>query len=155
QHSPGHKRRPLRVERRSGGQAPAVPREQRERSGGHRDADRRGHEEKPPPAPAPGGDPPQENARPPGPPPDRPPPTPRAAWRARPWRRLAVSSDSAAGAMSAAPVPCTSRAATRSPASFARPAVSDETAKTARPVISMRRRPSRSASRPPSSRKPP
>src|SRR6266480_4684908 len=72
------------------------------------------------------------------------PQTPSAVLRSLPSRKLVVSSESAAGAMSAAPMPCASLAATRSPALFASPAASDATAKTARPVSNRRRRPSRS-----------
>ena len=83
------------------------------------------------------------------------PQAPSAVLRSLPSRKLVVSAESAAGAMSAAPMPCASRAATRSPALLASPAASEDTAKTARPVSSRRRRPSRSPKRPPSRRKPP
>ena len=59
--------------------------------------------------------------------------------------------DSAAGDSIAAPTPCPARAANSTPALVASAEASDEARKTAKPLRNMRRRPSRSAARPPSS----
>src|SRR5713101_781085 len=63
--------------------------------------------------------------------------------------------DSVAGETRAAPTPCTVRAAIRTALEPASPHTSDAAVKTARPVMKISLRPSRSAKRPPSSRKPP
>ncbi len=67
----------------------------------------------------------------------------------------AVTSASAAGVASAAPTPC----ATRAPISIccdpAKPSASDAVPNTAVPARNMRRRPNRSAARPPASTRPP
>ena len=81
--------------------------------------------------------------------------TPRAVLRSRVERNVLVSVDSAAGESIAAPMPWAKRAAMSSDSLWARPPINDEPANTTRPVTSIRRRPSRSAMRPPSSRKPP
>jgi hypothetical protein len=61
----------------------------------------------------------------------------------------------AAGAASASPTPCTNRLDTSIAEFAAAPLVNDATANTATPVRNMRRRPSRSLNRPPSSNSPP
>ena len=61
----------------------------------------------------------------------------------------------AAGVISAAPKPWAARAPTSTPAVEANPLTRDAVVKTARPVIRTRRRDSRSAIRPPSSKPPP
>jgi hypothetical protein len=60
-----------------------------------------------------------------------------------------------AGAVNAAERPFTNRAAMRSQPSLTKPPASDAITKTARAMRSTRRRPKRSAARPPSRRKPP
>ena len=57
--------------------------------------------------------------------------------------------------MIAAPRPWTARAAISAPIEPAKPQTSDAAEKRAIPIMNMRRRPSRSPARPPSSRKPP
>ena len=57
--------------------------------------------------------------------------------------------------MIAAPTPCTARAAISTPIEPASPQTSDAAEKSATPIMNIRRRPSRSAARPPSSRRPP
>jgi hypothetical protein len=81
------------------------------------------------------------------------PQTPRAMFRSRPSENVVIRIERAAGEMMAAPSPCTERA----PISDASPtrALRGERSKTARPETNMRRCPSMSAARPPSSRKPP
>ena len=59
--------------------------------------------------------------------------------------------DSAAGESMAAPRPWPARAANSAPAVPAMAEANDETVKTPRPVRNIRRRPSRSAARPPKS----
>ena len=59
-----------------------------------------------------------------------------------------VSVDSAAGESIAAPKPCTNRAATSTVSVCASPPASEAPANTSKPVMSMRRRPSRSAGAP-------
>jgi len=66
-----------------------------------------------------------------------------------------VTIDSAAGASSAPPKPWSARAAMSCPSLVARPPRSEATENTKRPAMNNRRRPRRSASRPPSNRKPP
>ena len=67
------------------------------------------------------------------------------------WRggNVAVMIESVAGFISAAPTPCTVRAAISEPASLARPHHSDAAVKTTSPAMKIRRRPNRSASLPP------
>ena len=84
-----------------------------------------------------------------------PPHTPSALFRSAPSLNMFITIDSAAGKTTAAPNPCSPRIAIRKPLLLASPAASDAAEKTARPSIRIRRRPSRSAARPPSSRKPP
>ena len=90
---------------------------------------------------------------------------PRAAERApdsrapcsarRPPRKVVVTIDSAAGEMIAAPMPCTARAPISTPMLLASPQTSEAMVKSVRPTRKIRLRPSRSAMRPPRSRKPP
>jgi hypothetical protein len=63
--------------------------------------------------------------------------------------KVAEMIESVAGIISAAPMPCTERAAISSVALPARPQKSDERVKMARPMTKIRRRPSRSPSLPP------
>ncbi len=72
-----------------------------------------------------------------------------ALVRRGPGGKLVVISDSAAGATSAAPAPCTILDATSSTGSPASPPASEAREKTTRPTMKMRRRPSMSAARPP------
>jgi len=62
---------------------------------------------------------------------------------------------SAAGEMIAAPRPCTARDAISTPSDQASPQKNDAIVNTTTPATNTLRRPSRSAARPPSSRKPP
>src|SRR4029077_1279130 len=79
----------------------------------------------------------------------------RARVRSGPSGKPVVMRDSAAGATMAAPAPCTTRAAISSMGSWARPPARLARAKATRPTTNMRRRPSRSAARPPRIRRPP
>src|SRR4051794_29920430 len=81
--------------------------------------------------------------------------TPRALLRSEPSRNVVVTIDRAAGERSAAPRPCTARAAISQLSDCAKPPSKDASANRTRPLMKTRRRPSRSAMRPPSSRKPP
>ena len=83
------------------------------------------------------------------------PQTPSAMFRSRPSENVVIRIESAAGEMIAAPRPWIERAPISDASLHARPASSEPTAKTTRPDMNMRRRPSMSAARPPSSRKPP
>ena len=83
------------------------------------------------------------------------PQTPSALLRSAPSRKVVVTIESAAGEMIAAPRPWAARAAISCPSVEAKPAASEATATSIRPAMNTRRRPSRSAVRPPSSRKPP
>ena len=67
------------------------------------------------------------------------------------WRggKVTVMIERVAGFISAAPMPCTTRAPISTLALPARPQPSDESVKIARPTTKIRRRPSRSASLPP------
>ena len=87
--------------------------------------------------------------------PETAPQTPSAMLRSRPSAKVVVRIDSAAGASSAPPRPWVARKAISEPADQAKPASSELTVKRAMPAMNSRRRPSRSAMRPPSSRKPP
>lgn len=66
-----------------------------------------------------------------------------------------MTRDKAAAASTAAARPCTARAATSAGPLGASPPAREATEKTVRLAMNMRRRPSRSASRPPSSKSPP
>jgi hypothetical protein len=83
------------------------------------------------------------------------PQTPIALLRSEPSVNITVTSESAAGESSAAPRPCTARAAISMPGEEAKPPASEAMAKRMRPYVNIRRRPIRSAMRPPRSRKPP
>ena len=80
---------------------------------------------------------------------------PSALLRSAPSSNVVVMIESAAGEMIAAPKPCTARAPIRTPSDHARPQKNEATVKITTPVRKTRRRPSRSAARPPRSRKPP
>ena len=80
---------------------------------------------------------------------------PSALLRSAPSVNVVVTIDSAAGETIAAPRPCTPRAAISQPSRVAKPPASEAAEKTPRPMMNMRRRPNRSAARPPSIRKPP
>jgi hypothetical protein len=81
--------------------------------------------------------------------------TPRARLRSAPSGNVVAMIDTAAGTVSAAPTPCSPRATTSGAAEGARPQASDIAPNATSPATNMRRRPSRSAARPPSRRKPP
>ena len=66
-----------------------------------------------------------------------------------------MTSDSATALTTAPPRPCTARATTRAAGEPASPHTTEAPVKQAMPVTNIRRWPSRSPSRPPSSRKPP
>jgi len=68
---------------------------------------------------------------------------------------VTVSVESAAGASIAPNAPCAPRPITSTAKLFAAPPSADAAAKPTRPMISIRRRPTRSDSRPPSSSSPP
>jgi hypothetical protein len=63
--------------------------------------------------------------------------------------------DSAAGATSAAPAPCTAREIISRTGSWASPPASEAAEKMSSPAANIRRRPNRSAARPPRISKPP
>jgi len=79
---------------------------------------------------------------------------PTARLRAAGSVKVVVRIDSDAGAMTAPPRPWTARAAISTPWLSARPPASEATLNSASPATNTRRRPSRSAARPPRSRKP-
>ncbi len=83
------------------------------------------------------------------------PQTPSALLRSAPSLKVVATIERAAGERIAAPSPCTARAAISWPGLAARPPASEASAKRISPPMKRRRRPSRSASRPPSRRKPP
>ena len=80
---------------------------------------------------------------------------PMARVRSGPSGKPVVMRDSAAGATMAAPAPCTTRAAISSTGSWASPPARLASENATRPATNMRRRPSRSAARPPRIRRPP
>src|SRR3954454_19764782 len=82
------------------------------------------------------------------------PQTPSALLRSAPSANVVVTIDRAAGETIAAPRPWTARAVMSHPSDCARPPASEASAKSTRPPMKTRRRPKRSAARPPSSRKP-
>jgi hypothetical protein len=84
-----------------------------------------------------------------------PPQTPRAFIRSRESGNSTGIMLSAAGLASASPVPCTNRLVTSIVGETAAPLTADATPKTSTPIRNSRRRPNRSASRPPSSSRPP
>ena len=67
--------------------------------------------------------------------------TPSARFRAAPSANVVAMIDTAAGTVSAAPMPCTPRAATSSPAPGASPAASDITPNSTSPPRKSLRRP--------------
>ena len=81
--------------------------------------------------------------------------TESARLRSGPSGNVLVMTESAAGETIAAPSPCTARAAISQPGDCASPHASEATVNSTTPASSTRRRPSRSAARPPSSRQPP
>src|SRR5919201_1768451 len=81
--------------------------------------------------------------------------TPSAMLRSRPSVKVVERIDSAAGVITAAPRPWNARAEMSDASDHARPAKSEASEKTTRPARKIRLRPSRSAARPPSNRKPP
>ena len=83
------------------------------------------------------------------------PQAPRALLRSAPSLNRVVTMERAAGETNAAPRPCAARAAISWPCVAAKPAAREAIPTIARPAMKMRRRPRRSAARPPSSRKPP
>jgi hypothetical protein len=80
---------------------------------------------------------------------------PSACVRSLPLGNVASRIDSAAGERKAPARPCTPRAATSTPELGARPQTAEAAANAASAPMRTRRRPSRSAAFPPSSRKPP
>ncbi len=80
---------------------------------------------------------------------------PSALFRSEPSSNVVEMIESAAGERIAAPRPCTARAAISIPSELDRPQASEAAVNSATPTMNTRRRPSRSAARPPSSRKPP
>ena len=89
------------------------------------------------------------------PPAPSPPQIPSALLRSAPSPNMFITIDRAAGSMIAAPMPWTARAAIMKPAPVASAAASDAALNSPSPSIRMRRRPSRSAARPPRSKNPP
>src|SRR5262245_16604690 len=87
--------------------------------------------------------------------PEAAPQTPSARLRSRPSANVVVRMDRAAGESNAAPSPWRARKPIREPSDQARPLRSELTVKRTSPATKTRRRPSRSASRPPSSSRPP
>jgi hypothetical protein len=83
------------------------------------------------------------------------PQTASALLRSAPSANVVVRMARAAGEISAAPSPCTARAITSQMSLCARPPAREAIANSHIPKMKIRRRPSRSARRPPSSRKPP
>src|SRR6185312_14974783 len=80
---------------------------------------------------------------------------PSARLRSRPSSKVVVRIDSAAGDIIEAPRPCRQRKAIREPSDQASPLSSELTVNKDRPAMNRRRRPKRSARRPPSRRNPP
>ena len=87
--------------------------------------------------------------------PETAPQIPSAKLRSLPSGKVVVRIDSAAGESSAAPSPWRARKAISEPSDQASPSSSELTLKSVSPAMNRRRRPSRSAMRPPSSRTPP
>ena len=81
--------------------------------------------------------------------------TPIALLRSGPSAKVTVRIDSAAGETIAAPSPWAARAAMSMPSLVENPPTSEATLNTTSPRMNILRRPTRSATRPPSSRKPP
>ncbi len=87
--------------------------------------------------------------------PEAAPQMPSARLRSAPSAKVVIRMDSAAGANSAPPRPCSARKAISEPSDQDTPHSSDAPEKRARPMMNRRRRPKMSASRPPSSSAPP
>ena len=83
------------------------------------------------------------------------PQTPSAMFRSRPSAKVVIRIESAAGEIVAAPRPWIARAPISEASLQASPQSSEPIVNTTRPTMKTRRRPRRSAVRPPSSRKPP
>ena len=80
---------------------------------------------------------------------------PSALLRSAPSGNVVITIDSAVGVMTAAATPCTARAVSSAALVPASPAPSDASANRPTPTMNTRRRPKRSAARPPSSSRPP
>lgn len=80
---------------------------------------------------------------------------PIAFPRSDPSSKSVVMIERAAGASAAAPAPCTARRTISSPIECDSPPASEASPNTIRPAMNSRRRPNMSASRPPSSSRPP
>ena len=80
---------------------------------------------------------------------------PSALLRSAPSGKVVITIDSAVGVMIAAATPCTARAVSSASLVPASPAPSEASANRPVPTMNIRRRPSRSAARPPSSSSPP
>ena len=80
---------------------------------------------------------------------------PRALLRSAPSVKVVEMMDRAVGVMIAAPAPWSTRAASSAAGVQARPQSSEAAVNSAIPVMNTRRRPSRSAARPPTSSSPP
>ncbi len=72
-----------------------------------------------------------------------------------PSAKVVVTIDSAAGEIIAVPSPCAARAPLSQASLWASPPSSEASENSVMPTMNIRRRPKKSASRPPSSRKPP
>ena len=81
--------------------------------------------------------------------------TPIARLRAVPSGNVVAISASAVGATIAPPAPCTARAVSSHACEVANPPTSDAAENSSSPMMNIRRRPSRSPARPPSSSRPP
>jgi hypothetical protein len=80
---------------------------------------------------------------------------PSAVVRSGPSGKVVETIERAVGVMIAAPTPWATRAATSAAGDQASPQMSDAAVKNRTPVMNRRRRPSRSAARPPSKSRPP
>ena len=80
---------------------------------------------------------------------------PSALFRSAPSGNVVEMIERAVGVMIAAPMPWTARAASSAAGDQASPQRSDAAVKNGTPVMNRRRRPSRSAARPPSRSRPP
>jgi hypothetical protein len=80
---------------------------------------------------------------------------PRALLRSAPSGKVVIRIDSAVGVMVAAATPCRARAVSSASVEPASPAPSEASANRPVPTMNTRRRPKRSAARPPSSSRPP
>ncbi len=81
--------------------------------------------------------------------------TPMARLRRGPSGNVVAISASAVGATTAPPTPCTARAASSQAGEVASPPASEAAENSSSPATNIRRRPSRSPARPPSSSRPP